>query len=348
MSKDVSVMVKGLAILLMLVLHLFNKSNLTELCQPLIYVGDVPLVKWLAAACNPVAFFLILSGYGLSFIHSRGCLTYKGQGRRIVKLYVHYWIILVVFVGLGCVLRPDRYPGNWQEVVGNLTNWISTYNPETWFLLPYVCIAMTSPVILKIVDKLGNTLALICTFVLHLGSAYIVSRYIATGLLTNRLVELIVIYFEFYLSFVIGAVMHRIAERGELRPRILTQNTALTIGLIVILVVAKCLLNSSLRPLSTIIHPFYAALLILLFICLPFGKCSRAFFTALGHRSMVIWMTHTFFSVYLFSDFIYGMRYPLLIFAVTLAVSYAVSIPIMWAAQQINSRLFPMPSPSKK
>lgn len=47
----------GVAILLMIFLHLFNQMSNVELCRSFIYIGDIPFVYWLSAAANPVAFF---------------------------------------------------------------------------------------------------------------------------------------------------------------------------------------------------------------------------------------------------------------------------------------------------
>ena len=60
MSKEESTILKGIAILLMLFLHLFNKATLPEMCHPMIYIGDTPLVHILTRATNPVDFFVIL------------------------------------------------------------------------------------------------------------------------------------------------------------------------------------------------------------------------------------------------------------------------------------------------
>lgn len=48
----------------------------------------------------------------------------------------------------------------------------------------------------------------------------------------------------------------------------------------------------------------------------------------LGKMSMNIWLIHTWFCYYLFHDFIYGFRYPLLIYAVLLAISLLTSLII--------------------
>ena len=60
-------MLKGVAIFMMLFLHLFNSPNLLDSCHPLFFIGDVPIVSILTRVCKPVEFFLMLSGYGLYY-----------------------------------------------------------------------------------------------------------------------------------------------------------------------------------------------------------------------------------------------------------------------------------------
>lgn len=58
MTKNETQIIKGLAILLMIFLHLFNHntSQLENLYSPIIYIGSIPLVEILSRASNPVAF----------------------------------------------------------------------------------------------------------------------------------------------------------------------------------------------------------------------------------------------------------------------------------------------------
>lgn len=62
MTKQETQIMKGVAILLMIFLHLFNQMSNVELCRSFIYIGDIPFVYWLSAAANPVAFFLYFQG----------------------------------------------------------------------------------------------------------------------------------------------------------------------------------------------------------------------------------------------------------------------------------------------
>ena len=61
---------KGIVIIMMVFLHLFNGNHTAE-CTNLLYIGDVPFAKWLSNACGPVRFFLLFSGYGLAFTYER-------------------------------------------------------------------------------------------------------------------------------------------------------------------------------------------------------------------------------------------------------------------------------------
>ena len=93
MNKETSNIIKGIAILMMLFYHLFGRDNLTEICTPLLYIGNTPLVRYITNACYPVSFFMILSGYGLTYCYKKNQLSLSIQSKRILKLYVHYWLI---------------------------------------------------------------------------------------------------------------------------------------------------------------------------------------------------------------------------------------------------------------
>lgn len=142
MSKEQSQLLKGIAILLMLFLHLFNGMNNVALCENFIYINGEPLVFILSRASNPVAFFLILGGYGLFRVSQHGD---KRRWVRVLKLYFHYWLITVLFVFIGHFLSPAIYPGSWFVFVANLSSVVTSYNAQMWFLFPYVILSLVAP-----------------------------------------------------------------------------------------------------------------------------------------------------------------------------------------------------------
>lgn len=202
MTKQESNTIKGVAILLMIFLHLFMSEDVGKYCQPLFFIGDKPIVYYLSRGCRPVAFFLILSGYGLSYTYKYKTLNFKGQMNRLAKLYIHYWLILLIFVGIGCFVRPEKYPGTLEEAVLNIVSWKSSYNSETWFLLPYALLALSARYIFKVVDKLGNIISFGFFLFLNLAGGYIISRYVATHIITSNLFSMIIVYIGLSFPFI--------------------------------------------------------------------------------------------------------------------------------------------------
>ncbi len=70
MSKEYSNYIKGIAILLMVYLHIFQSGDVAQL-DYLVSIGDTSLLIYITSMCNPVPFFLILSGYGLYAVYGK-------------------------------------------------------------------------------------------------------------------------------------------------------------------------------------------------------------------------------------------------------------------------------------
>ena len=206
-SKDKSLQIKGIVIIMMIFLHLFNKN--VDLCVNLIYIGNEPFAKWLSNACGPVGFFVFLSGYGLAYIYEKGHLSFAKQLTRIFKLYMHYWIILTVFISIGCCMYTDRYPGSWQRILQNMTGLKCDYNYEMWFLFPYSLMALTSLYIIRLIEKIGYMKAVVITMFINVGASYFISRYHATILANNAVVNMCVVYAQFLYWFTIGVTFYR-------------------------------------------------------------------------------------------------------------------------------------------
>ena len=157
MSKQTTTLIKGLAILMMLWLHLFNDAHVGA-ASPLWFIGDVPVVALIARACNPVDLFIVLSGYGFRYTFFHGDVSVRSQFRRLLKLYICYWLTLIIFVGIGSFVNPSNYPGSFSKLLLNVTSLDHTYNYETWFLLPYAIVSIFAKSIFRLQNKIGNRL----------------------------------------------------------------------------------------------------------------------------------------------------------------------------------------------
>lgn len=333
MTKEQTNILKGIAILMMLFLHLFNGSNLTDVCEPLLFIGSTPLVHIISKACNPVGIFLMLSGYGLSYTYFRGKLSFNGQEHRLFKLYIHYWIILLIFVSIGSFVRPEKYPESLSDIIMNFTSISNSYNSETWFLFAYALLSLTSIWIFKCIDKLGCVKSIIITWILYMISCYITSRYIAVNKAYTEWYTYIITYFNVLFSFVIGAVFHRQVEKGKGSIPFLHSHKLTTFAILMTLIIINFFISSA--ATSYLFEFSY----IFLLLHLTFNGITKRFLIAMGKQSMVMWLTHSFFCYHIFHDFIYGFKYPIVIYVVLIVISYVVSLPISYLSKTVILRV---------
>lgn len=318
MTRRQSQMMKGVAILLMIFLHLFNQECNVALCRNLLFIDGTPFVFILSRATNPVAFFLILGGYGLYRVYEKGD---RHRWMRLAKLMIHYWIILVIFVSIGHFIRPSAYPGSFFKILSNITGYQTTYNGEMWFLLPYMILSACSKHLFDFLKRFRARTVIVVTLFIHIGTCYCISRYGFSFLYSNYWAYDPLLVFHLLFNFCLGAMLAR-SNFFERLSAVVKKNsythTLAFLGLIM-LVAISCVFKY---------NYFYAFGIItcLLFIKIP--SWINIILGKLGDQSMNMWMIHSWFCYYLFHNFIYSFAYPLVIFAVLTAVSYACSLVV--------------------
>jgi hypothetical protein len=325
MSKDQTTMLKGIAILMMLFLHLFSNPSFADTTTPLLWIGEIPFATVFTRACNPVGFFLVCTGYGLAYSHLHSKLSYKYQLKRVIKLYLNYWLVLSIFVGIGSIFIPEYYPGSLRMIIENYTGWNTDgYNHPAWFLLPYSVLCLTSPVIFKFVDKAGMTVSVIVSFILTFASMYIISRYISPANAHHEWYSFIFTYFDLLFAFIIGGFVCYKNEVGRIGIDYLRKHQYKVYLLLFLWFITMCFINTS------ALGPLFLCVFILLYVHLKIGGVCRKVLLELGKKSMVMWLVHAFIYGRFFHHFIYGFNYPLLIFLSLVLSSYMVSILIMY------------------
>ena len=319
---------------MMLFYHLFGRDNLTEICTPLLYIGNTSLVHYITNACYPVSFFMILSGYGLTYCYKKNQLSPIIQSKRILKLYVHYWLVLLIFVTIGHFIKPDIYPNNLINVLINIIGINCTYNGEIWFLLPYTIISMLSWWIINFVYNLNDKRKIFITLIVY-SVIFLIARYIGYHLPKNEIIATLLIQLVYIVQltfyFSLGILLFRLLENEP------TALKAVKPTIYFIIIIVLFFIKSMIKV--TIADGLYAFIIIFCISHLQLHKFFHNVFYKLGLNSMPMWMTHTFFAIYLFQNFIYGFKYPLLIWLVLIALSYLVSIPILKIGNRINTHI---------
>ena len=327
MDKEQSTIIKGIAILMMLWFHLFGIDELEQVCTPLIHINGKAFVTYLSNASYPVSFFLILSGYGLTYIFKQKRLNIIDQSKRLLKLYIHYWIILLVFVGLSVFVKPGMYDLDFLHIIGNITAIKCNYNGEAWFLFPYVLLTLSSPFTINYIYNLHQKKTIIITILFYI-SLFMTAKYLSDKLPENIVLNTIILQYYYYVIllfyFTLGILLYILLERN-----IHSCKSIYYLFPLIVLMVIKSMFK------VTIIDGIYAFVFILLFLKLPLHSYINKGLYELGRHSMPIWLTHTFFCVYLFPDFIYGFKYPIVIFLALVIITYLTAIPIMYISQSI-------------
>ncbi len=333
MQKEESQMLKGVAILLMLWLHLFNNGHTClELCDNLIFIGGVPLANILSRATNPVDFYLVLGGYGLYVVWQKGD---RHRFTRIAKLMLHYWVVLAVFVTIGHFLNPQRYPGSFIKVLCNMTGYATTYNGEMWFLLPYVVLSLLSPWLFRFCLRFRIRWIVVATFFINLCTSFCISRYGAVFFYTTMWAYNPLLVFHILFSFMLGAMAARYGffERVKLWMHAhFAKTQVVALGGVAALFLIKCAFKYLFG---------YAFFVITLLSVIRFPRPLRSLLLRLGHQSMNMWMIHTWFCYYLFSDFVYSFSYPVVIFIVLAVLSYISGVVIDMVALPLERLLLP-------
>lgn len=328
---------------MMLFYHLFGTDNINELCKSFIYINHLPLAHYLSHATYPVSFFLILSGYGLTFVYKHQGLNTEKQLKRIFKIYINYWIILAIYITLASYVRPGYIKTDILHLVCNLTAFYCTWNGEVWFLFPYTMLCLTAVFIIRKIYSL-TTIKKACTYSILYIASFLLIKIIPFPEQRHILICYlqVIYYIQLLFYFILGVLMYLLYEHKEVVvayiskyiPHFLKKpcQTKIICALFIIMAI-KSLFK------ITIADGIYAFLFILLFNELNLNRNLKIVLKLLGKYSMQMWMIHTILCVYLFQSFIYSFKYPIIIFTILVIASFVSAYAISKIANRVTAFL---------
>lgn len=313
MSREQSAIIKGIAIILMLIYHLGNIPGIQGL--------DNLLYSTLSASSHPVNFFLIVSGYGLYYVFSQGRISWHYLFKRTMKLYIAFWFVLLVFVvGLATWLYPGRFDISWSALIVNFIGWRWGYCIFTWFLMPYILVSITAKRVFHVIERLGNVTSLIVGMVVYLFSCFLISRYFVPWLQWHFEVYHVILWAQSLFGLTVGVVMARMcmAGKGIIWKRLDGKNLLVTFLLVALFVIRGQIHSAALNPI-------HASLVVWLVLHLRWSGLLKKVFIELGDKSMIMWFSQGFLGVVMFSEYILRLQSPLLIWIVWAVVCYLVA-----------------------
>ena len=314
LSKDDTLLIKGIAICFMLCHHLFYENPE--------YGKVIFQTAHLGKVC--VALFIFLSFYGLTIqyqkIQNNAFIdTIKFVAKRLVKFYINYWVIFLIFVPLGVFVFGRELGEAYGEGCGLKMfftdflgiNGFKSYNITWWFNQLIIYLYLLFPLLFFIIKKWK-----------------LVSLFIGVVVWFVNFPILMWEAHAWLLHAMLGiAVAQNIDKISITLNKI---NKWLLSGIVIVLFFALFFVrNSAIIPYFTGIRvdAFLAIVITLLaIIFIRNVKYISYLFTFLGKHSINIFMIHTFIFAYWFRGFIYSFENPFIIFFVLLIVCTIISV----------------------
>lgn len=300
---------KGLALLFLLIHHLFYVQN--GLYDDIQLTKSHAIVHDFGVWCKMcVAIFVFLSGYGLMVKAKKE----NGVGsilhfywHRFVKLLMNYWFIWLIFVPIGVFVFGRTFTDVYGNAIFprlildffgllNCFGWYG-YNPTWWFYSCIIVLYLSFPFLYQILEK--SPLLLIPVVVV----IYFIPIHAMDG---GK---------AYFASFAAGMAFCKYYKQIE--------------GINQIWCFALFLFFACVRFFLSNLYLLDAIIALMLVICYKFINIPSAIsksFCFLGKHSMNIFLFHTFIFLYWFQEYIYMTRNPLNIFISLLGSCVLISV----------------------
>ncbi|SMB51009.1 Acyltransferase 3 [Serratia proteamaculans] len=303
---------KGIAIILMLIHHLFAYPSRISPDIPVYHmVNSVDIEMFVGLFGNIcVSMFLFLSGYGFSLKKE---VSFKYIWGKLKNLYISYWIVLFIFVPIGIIFFPgERYSLSPSLFFENLIGIESTYNSEWWFFKLYVLYVLSLPLLSRL--NIGPLLGLL--FLAALCGKGL--QYVAWA------PEVLIEYCTWLLPFGFGMVFGR---SQKLPPSSWLAKLIITLSRthpLILLMVTVAVFISAHNPGLLLVTPLF--IIALMKTADGLGSTVNRVVSELGKHSLYMWLTHSFYCYYFTQKLIFAPRYTPLILLLLIAVSYLTSL----------------------
>lgn len=219
-TKRDSKMLKGVAILSMLMLHLFcRRENLPY--TPLLWVGSTPLIYYFGLFGDIcVAVYCFVSGYAHYMQSSEAQL--RQRWKRLLRFMIPFWIIAVLFSLIGLLTGNATIPGSLKEFLLNCLTVKNSYNGAWWYANTYILLVALQPLSKKFAERCPAWLVLLAAFAFYVVGYGI--RFWSWGACDSVILSWIVTHIGLlgtsYLPYVIGMLFCKKQVVSSLRQRL--------------------------------------------------------------------------------------------------------------------------------
>ena len=323
LTKEDSQMSHGLAILAMVVLHLFCQLD-ASLYTVRLMIGDIPAIYFLGLfgdICVPI--YCFSSGYANYLLHRQEQGAYGlRRMKRLFKFLKHYWLVVILFAIVGLLAGSRDMPGSWARLLGNMLLFRLTYNGAWWFVVTYVILIILCPLLIWLASRINGWLLAIMSGIVYFAAYQFRFNYAIdlNGSVLNWIWQQLILLGTSQFSFVVGMLFCKFDILSCIRKTLPDKLIKAAVWVVPgVLFLGHCLVQ------SLIIAPVTGILTLICFHLWEKPAPARKFFLYFGHHSTNIWLTHMFFYLMPFTNLVFVAREPVLIFAFMLALCLATS-----------------------
>lgn len=306
---------KGIAILLMLLLHLFCTKDYLNLFNPIIYIGKYPLIYYLALfgdCC--VAIYCFCSGYGLMHSYINNIKNYDIQNKkRIYGLYRKYWIIIFIFViCMGTLINGNNYIKTNGNFFLTMTGISPGYNGAWWFFTTYLILIVFSKKINKIIMEKTWTKVLLISLIYYI-LGYIQRIKVPIVLDSsygNYILRQLSLLGTSQLPFVIGGIF----QKNKIYSKVYNYFHKFKFKniFIYLILIGLVVIHGFIETLF--IGAFLGIIFIVIFNLIDKNEKIKSFFQYMGDHSTNLWLIHMFIYMIFLKKLVYSLKYPPFIF----------------------------------
>lgn len=315
-SSKKSNKIKYIAVILMIILHLF--SNPVRDYISLFSINGKTIEYIFTKFCGIcVGIFVFLSGYGLMKKYNSN-ISYKDILKKILKFYINYWYIFLIFIPIGLTIGVINF--DMERLILNFFALTSNYNYEWWFVILYVQLLLIYPILNKLfnknITKKIHAIIYIVSLIISIVAMAIYKKYIG-----NIFINIFMPLFIYQFIFITAMIVARDGIFDKMQNRIKTNNKCINVLLLLAIVVFMNLIGY-IPVIGKIINP----MLIPVFIYILAKTIKEPKNIIIYKTSTNIWLIHTFFTKYYFPDIIWNLKYSILIIAWTIILTTIISL----------------------
>lgn len=335
LTKKDTKMLQGLSVLAMIWLHLFDRGY-EGLFQPIVFLRGIPLSFYIAQLSDfCVMGFAFCSGYVHTLMY-REEQFYRGRLASLLRLMIRYWVIIALFSAVSIAAGDGaRMPGSLSGLSGNLFLYDISYNGAWWYMYAYALLVFLSPVVQRAVKKYHTAIVLTVGFVIYCFGYYLrFGDNIEPNYWFSHIGPFATTVFEYLIGSIFAkeklfSKIYVFWERFGPWGRISCSAILLT----------GMLLGHTLVVPSLFVAPFTGVVILILFHFWRKPDLVEKGFLIIGRHSTNLWLTHMFFYLVLFRDFVYVVRYPVAVFLLMILITLCLSCVLEYVEKPILDKI---------